>query len=120
MKKYLALIIILTLVVPLFFACTSSTTPATNPAKTAPAPSGNAVTMSNFAFSPATLTVKAGTTVTWTNKDSATHTATSDTGAFDSGNLSKGATFSYTFNTSGTFAYHCTIHPSMKGTIIVE
>jgi plastocyanin len=76
--------------------------------------------LSNFSFSPGTITVKIGSSVTWTNKDSTTHTITSDTGAFNSGNLSQGATFSYTFADRGTFAYHCSIHPTMKGTVIVQ
>jgi len=87
------------------------------------APSGpvqNAVTISGFAFSPASITVPVGTAVTWTNKDSATHTVTSDDGkTFDSGNVANGATYSFIFTTAGTFAYHCAIHSSMKATVIV-
>jgi nitrite reductase (NO-forming) len=76
-----------------------------------------------FAFSPSTLTVKAGTTVTWVNDDSTIHTVVGDT--FDSRNekkdgLGKGDTFSYTFNTPGTYPYHCTMHPFMTGTVIVK
>ena len=84
----------------------------------APAPAN--VTLSGFAFSPATVTVPAGTKVTWTNKDSTTHTVTSNTGAFDSGNVPVGGTFSFTFSRAGTFQYHCNIHPSMTGKIIVQ
>jgi len=82
-------------------------------------PSSPEVAIKGFAFSPATLTVKVGTTVKWTNKDSVAHTVTSDTGLFDSGDLAAGDTFSFTFNQAGTFAYHCTMHPSMTATIIV-
>ena len=82
--------------------------------------SGNSVTMANFAFSPATLNVPVGTTVTWTNNDGTTHTVTSDTGVFNSGDISPNATFSYTFNNTGTFTYHCSIHPYMQGTVIVH
>lgn len=82
--------------------------------------SGSYVSLVNLAFSPATLTVKVGTTITWTNNDSMTHTVTSDNGVFDSGNLTPGQTFSYTFNNTGTFTYHCVIHSYMKGTIIVQ
>jgi plastocyanin len=78
----------------------------------------------SFAFSPATLTIKAGTTVTWKNNTSVGHTVTSDDGkSFDSGTsnpIATGATFSFTFTTPGTFAYHCEIHPFMKATIIVQ
>ena len=82
-------------------------------------PTANQVTIQNMAFSPATLTVTAGTTVKWTNKDAYTHTVTSDTGVFDSGSISGNGVYSYTFNTAGTFAYHCTIHPTMKAQVIV-
>jgi len=79
----------------------------------------------SFAFSPATLTVKAGTTVTWKNTTAASHTVTSDDGkSFDSGMANpitaQSGTFSHTFTTAGTFAYHCAIHPFMKATIVVQ
>ena len=80
----------------------------------------NTVIIQNFAFSPNNLTVKAGTTVTWINKDSTTHTVTSDNGTFDSGNLNSGANYTYTFNKTGTYPYHCSIHSSMTGTIVVQ
>jgi plastocyanin len=78
----------------------------------------NAVNIQGFAFSPATITVKKGTAVTWTNNDSAPHQIKSAT--FNSSTLSKGQTFSFTFNTAGTFDYSCAIHPSMLGKVIVE
>lgn len=78
----------------------------------------NAVHIQNFAFSPATLTVKKGTTVTWTNNDSAPHQIKSAT--FNSSQLSKGQAYSFTFNDAGVFDYSCAIHPSMLGKIIVE
>jgi plastocyanin len=84
--------------------------------------SGNAntITIKNLAFDPSTLTVKVGTNVTWTNEDSMSHTVTSDDGLFASGSLGNGQTFIYMFNTTGTYDYHCSIHPSMTGKIIVE
>ena len=97
---------------------TSSSTPTSTPTAT---PTGNAtVTIQNLAFSPATLTISVGTTVTWTNNDSTSHTVTSDTGLFDSGQMSQGSHFSHTFNDKGTFAYHCTIHTTMHGTVTVQ
>jgi plastocyanin len=78
------------------------------------------VTIENFAYSPATLTVSPGTTVTWTNKDSVPHTVTSRTSVFDSGPFSKGQTFSYTFGQKGSYEYYCTIHPYMVGTVNVQ
>ena len=86
----------------------------------AEAAGGDAVTIQNFAFGPASLSVAAGTTVTWTNADSAAHTATADDGSFDSKSIAAGSTFSQTFDTAGTFAYHCSIHPNMTGTIEVK
>jgi plastocyanin len=83
----------------------------------------NLVTIKNFAFSPAILTIKTGTTVTWTNQDGAPHQVASDPGtpvAFSSDSLANGASFQFTFTQPGTYAYYCTIHPSMKGTIIVQ
>jgi plastocyanin len=90
------------------------------PVASTPSPASNAVTISNFAFSPENLTVKTGTTVTWTNKDSAPHTVTSDNGVFNSPDMLTNATFSFTFSSAGIFSYHCAIHKSMKGTITVQ
>jgi plastocyanin len=102
-------------------ACRATYGPSPTPTPTpAPTPSGNSVTMSGFAFHPQTLTVKAGTTVTWANNDAVDHTVTSDTNLFASDKLGKNATFSYTFSNAGTFAYHCSIHKTMKGTIVVQ
>lgn len=77
------------------------------------------VTIAGSAFDPAGLTVNVGDTVTWTNNDGFAHTATADGGAFDTGNIAGGASDSVTFDTAGTFAYHCSIHASMTGTITV-
>jgi plastocyanin len=112
-------------------ACSSTSTSATsvpasvNPSavassEAAPAAIGSAVSIANFSFQPATITVPVGTTVTWTNNDSANHTVTADDGSFQSESLGSGATFSQTFATAGTFAYHCAIHSSMKGTVVVK
>lgn len=79
-----------------------------------------AVTIQNFAFSPATLTVAPGTKVVWTNKDSTAHTVTSDSGAWpDSGHIAQNQTFTVTFGKPGTFPYHCRIHPSMTARVVV-
>ena len=96
----------------------STTEPGAQPTS-APAGTAAEVKISNFAFDPSSLTVKVGTTVTWTNQDSAPHTITSDAGDWDSGQLSNGQSFSHTFDQAGTFAYHCSVHPSMTGTIVV-
>ncbi|HEX7586010.1 MAG TPA: cupredoxin family copper-binding protein [Patescibacteria group bacterium] len=78
----------------------------------------NMITIQNFAFNPTPLTIKTGTTVTWTNKDSVTHTVNS--ASFNSGNLANGDKFQFTFTSPGTYNYSCGIHPSMQGTIIVQ
>jgi plastocyanin len=89
-----------------------------------PAPPATAtVTVSNVKFEPRTLSVKAGTTVTWENKEGA-HTITADKGAFESDTLSAGQTFSHKFDKPGRYAYYCTFHGSkgghdMAGVIIV-
>lgn len=78
------------------------------------------VAIQNFAFSPASQEIQKGETVTWTNEDSAPHTIAGDSNSFQSGSLEKGQTFSFTFESTGEFDYHCGVHPSMKGKIIVR
>jgi len=75
----------------------------------------------NF-FSSATITIPAGTPVTWKNFGQVSHTTTSNTGVWDSGPLTPGSTYSYSFSTPGTFPYYCTIHGAavMSGTVIVQ
>lgn len=70
-------------------------------------------------YAPGTLTVAAGTTVTWVNQDVVIHTVTSDVGLFDSGSMRPGDRFSFTFTTPGTFTYDCIPHPYMRGTVVV-
>ena len=71
-------------------------------------------------FSPGTLTIRVGDTVTWRNADDRPHTVTSNDGAFDSGNLDEGRGFSFTFTEPGTYTYRCDYHPEMQATIVVE
>lgn len=82
--------------------------------------SGAEVTMKGFAFDPSTVTIKAGESVTWTNQDSANHTVVADDGEFTSGGLAKGDAFTFKFEAAGTYAYHCSVHPSMTATVIVQ
>ena len=77
------------------------------------------VTIANFSFSPAVISVTAGDSVTWTNNDTVAHTVTASDGSFDTGEIQPGASASITFSTAGTFAYICSIHPSMTGTVDV-
>jgi plastocyanin len=115
-----------------------TTQPATPPAATAASPTESAAApaagaaMVNIVeppfkqpqewhYDPAALTVKVGETITWTNTGAVLHTVTADDGsAFDSGNLNPKATFTFTPRQAGTIAYHCTLHPWMKGTITVQ
>jgi plastocyanin len=83
-------------------------------------PGANAVFLQGMAFNPSTITVAAGTTITWTNKDAVTHNVTSNPALFSSGSMGNGATYNFTFANKGTFNYSCTIHPSMTGTVIVN
>jgi plastocyanin len=79
------------------------------------------ITISDFKFAPATLTARAGSKVTVKNSDSTAHTATADSGgAFDTGDIDPGSSATITLKTAGQVAYHCNIHPFMKGTIEVR
>jgi plastocyanin len=87
----------------------------------AAAQGAQAVTIKDFTFKPAKITVPAGTTLKFTNEDSTAHTATStESGVFESGAIQPGKTGSITLNKAGTFTYYCAFHPFMKGTIVVE
>lgn len=89
-------------------------------ATTARAQTTHTVTIKNFAFSPANLTIAAGDTVTWVNEDSAGHSAWEDSGnAFDTGILRTGASASLTFSGAGSFSYRCRPHGNMRGTITI-
>jgi plastocyanin len=77
------------------------------------------VSIQNFAFSPATVTIKAGTTLTWTNHDQDPHTVSAMSGAFHSPTLNTGQSYQHTFPTPGRFEYLCTIHPFMTATVVV-
>lgn len=79
------------------------------------------VTINNYTFMPATITVHPGDTVTWSNQDSIPHTATSlDGKTFDSGAIDPGSSWSFTFPKPGDFSYHCAIHPDMTGSVTVK
>jgi plastocyanin len=99
----------------------ASATPSGSSSQTTSAGASTAVKISNFKFSPASLTVKQGAGVTVTNEDSAAHTATADDGhSFDTGDLSQGATQTISVSKPGSYPYHCTIHPFMHGTLVVK
>jgi plastocyanin len=86
---------------------------------TAVASATKTVDINGFAFHPPTLTINKGTKVNFTNSSKVTHTATRG-GSFNTGRIKPGKTIGVRFNQKGTFAYHCSIHPSMHGTIVVR
>ena len=104
-----------TLVAPLLAAIILPVS-AQNAAQDAP----GAVGIDNFTFNPQKLTVKAGTTVTWTNKDDIPHAIAAVSKQFKSKALDTGDAYSFTFTTPGTYEYFCSLHPHMTGTIVVE
>jgi plastocyanin len=96
--------------------------------KTASAPTGggssgspSSISISDFKFSPATITVASGARVSVTNRDSEAHTVTADDGhSFDSGDVAQGDSATIRAPQAGTYPYHCTIHPFMTGKLVVE
>lgn len=95
-----------------------SQTPSNNPSKPV---ATDKVSIADMAFSPAAITVKAGSTVTWTNNDSVAHTVTENDGQDgpSSSPLSPGQSYSFTYKKAGTYKYICTIHTYMNGTVTV-
>ncbi|MBC7543628.1 MAG: cupredoxin domain-containing protein [Candidatus Sericytochromatia bacterium] len=111
------------LVLPFLMSCPASqpatgTTPTGTPSAAVATP--NTILISNFQFSPPSLNITAGTTVTWVNNDAARHTATADDQTFDSGDLQPGRSYPRLFGTAGTFFYHCNFHHNEKATITVK
>jgi len=84
------------------------------------APAATEVNIDNFSFSPATITVKAGTAVAWTNRDDIPHTVVADDKSFKSKVLDTGEKFTFTPTKPGTYPYFCSIHPKMTGKIVVQ
>lgn len=133
MKKALPIIIVLVvLVAGLAYFLTrnnnssNSSTPPNNTSSTdnnppAATQATDKVTIENMAFTPADITIKKGTAVTWTNRDSVAHTVVETDGQDgpNSNDLSNGQSYTFTYNTVGTFKYHCSIHPMMTGTVTV-
>jgi plastocyanin len=110
----------------------TTTTAADGATTTAPATGSTATTgtaggastaqviMTNRAYDPQTVTIKVGDTVTWLNQDAPQHDVVADSGEFKSDLFDKGQSFSFTFTKAGTYPYHCSIHPGMTGTIVVQ
>ena len=116
-----------------FTACGSSTKyNSSSSSNTTAAPAGSGTTVASaaatatdkisakdFDFHPSTITVKAGTTVTWTNNDATQHQIADDNHAFQGDAISHGQTFTHAYTAAGTFGFHCAIHPSMTGSVTV-
>ena len=108
-----------------FVAGCSSTGGSGTAQPTLAVPSGmtDIISITDFVFAPSTLTVKAGSPVTWVNQGNTAHQVVSDKSSavqFSSNEMQRGYSYSFTFTKPGTYPYHCSIHPSMVGTIIVE
>ncbi len=121
--------ILLAGILALATACGSSNsaTPSSPTPTPQPSTSGSAVAIPTGArnlgpgsYVPNPITVAVGTAVTWTNNDSIGHTSTSNTGVFNSGTIAPGQSFSFTFQAAGTYPYHCTFHPGMVGSVVVQ
>ena len=103
---------------PQFLADETKEAPAPKP-KAIAAASGS-VTIADFSFSPGSLTINQGDTVTWVNNGPTAHSATANNGSFNTGILKAGQSASHTFAQAGTFSYYCQPHPFMKATIVVQ
>jgi plastocyanin len=124
MKKYiLGISMLLAVLVVAVAACSKSDGNNTPSKPNKPDPGTSVadanVTIQNFAFSPASVTIKAGGTVQWKNVDTAPHTATDNNTAFDSGSLSQNDVYSHKFSTPGTYTYHCNFHSAMANATVV-
>jgi plastocyanin len=104
--------------VPTSVPTSMPTTPSLPPTPTV-LPGDGQVAIQDFLFSPYTITIYAGQSITWMNNGQAPHTVTADDGSFDSGILLAGDSYSHTFALPGTYTYHCNVHPFMHGTVFV-
>src|SRR5919201_736867 len=91
-----------------------------DPKPKAVAAASGSVTIADFSFAPATITINQGDSVTWNNNGPTPHSATANDGSFDTGILKKGQSGSHTFNQAGTFSYYFNPHPFMKASIVVQ
>jgi plastocyanin len=89
-------------------------------APAADAPDANRIVVKDFMFNPNSLTIKAGSSVTWANKDDEPHSVVSDAGLFRSGAMDTNESFTFKFDKPGTYHFTCSIHPRMVGTIVVQ
>lgn len=122
MNKNYIIIIILVIIIALFFGYNQISKPTiqqqNNQNENIIPQTSKEIVISNFSFSPSEMRARVGDKITWTNNDSAPHQIIAN--SFSSNLLNKGESFSFTFNNKGSYDYHCSIHPSMVGKIIIE
>ncbi|MFN8593530.1 MAG: cupredoxin family copper-binding protein [Thermomicrobiales bacterium] len=119
-RAFLLLAVVLLMALPAAALANGAVTSVPNNAASAYQMGGAAVTIVDYAFSPAWVSVPVGSTVSWVNAGAAPHTVTSDGGIFDSGTLGSGGGYSVTFSAPGYYTYHCAIHPNMTGAVQVN
>ncbi len=119
-KTVIAIVAVLIIVIGIiyYFGGYNYGSPANTGSPSTTSQGPNQVSIKNFAFDPAILNIKVGDTVTWTNNDSAAHRISGN--GFQSSDMANGQTYSFKFTAAGTYDYICSIHPSMKGTIVVK
>lgn len=121
-----AILAVLIILGGIYYFSQNSLKTSTSPAAEITTPSGSNVTVyyiniSGYSFNPSIITISKNNIVVWTNQDPTTHTVTFDSKeVMGSQGLGKGETYQNMFKTAGTYTYHCSIHTSMKGTIIVQ
>jgi plastocyanin len=121
MKRIILLMTVAALVVVSTLLIVSASGAHKHPTAMAQKHPTRTVSIQNFSFKPANITIKRGTKVKWINKDSTAHTATANNGrSFDSGRLGPGQRYSHTFKSAGKKSYHCEIHPDMRGSVVVK
>src|SRR5262245_48531558 len=119
-RRFTSLIKVMGLTVVVASLAMAGSAIADAPTVIADSPPATVVVAKAFMFSPLTLTVAAGTTVTWTNHDEEPHTVVSETGLFRSPAIDTNESFSFQFDQPGTYRFVCSIHPQMTGTIVVQ
>lgn len=122
-SRYLFVILYVFAIISISNSCTEDTVtdPHEKPGNTdKKEPGVNEVWIQGSAFTPETITVTSGTTITWTNKEGIIHTVTSNNELFDSGDIKNTGTYSFKFNAAGTFSYHCKLHPTMTAKVVVN
>ncbi len=113
-KIFYSGVLVILLAAITFISCSKSSYNSGNMA-----PATASVSIKNMAFNPGSLSVTAGTMVTWNNSDTTLHAVIADDGSFNSGNIAIGAVYTRVFNSAGTFTYHDGLHPETTGKIVV-